>query len=50
MQLTLRHPRYGEVPTLGPAVRYSGFDITKGWTAPPEVGEHNEDVMRQWLG
>ncbi|WP_020202068.1 MULTISPECIES: CaiB/BaiF CoA transferase family protein [Cupriavidus] len=50
MQLTLRHPRYGEVPTLGPAVRYSGFDITEGWTAPPEVGEHNEDVMRQWLG
>lgn len=50
MQLTLNHPRYGEVPTLGPAMRYSGFEITDGWTAPPEVGEHSEAVMREWLG
>lgn len=50
MQLTLTHPRYGDVPTLGPAARYSAFDITDGWTAPPELGEHTEIVLKEWLG
>jgi len=49
MRLDLEHPQYGSIPTLGPAARYSGFDITDGWTAPPQVGEHNEAILRDWL-
>lgn len=49
MRLDLEHPEYGPVPTLGPAARYSGFDVTQGWTAPPRIGEHNEAILRDWL-
>ena len=45
----LRHPVYGEVPSLGAAVKYSGFDVTAGWTAPPLLGEHTDAVLRDWL-
>jgi len=45
----LHHPRYGEVPSLGPAAKYSGFDVAEGWTAPPQLGEHTEGVLRDWL-
>jgi succinate--hydroxymethylglutarate CoA-transferase len=50
MQLTLNHPLYGEVPSLGPAVRYSSFDVAQGWTAPPLLGEHTDAVLKEWLG
>ncbi|HZY16697.1 MAG TPA: CoA transferase [Ramlibacter sp.] len=50
LQVTLQHPRYGEVPSLGPAARYSQFDITRGWTAPPQLGEHTGEVLGDWLG
>lgn len=46
----LRHPRYGHVPHVGSATRYSAFDVEQGWTAPPLVGEHGEAVLREWLG
>ncbi|PLZ02667.1 formyl-CoA transferase [Burkholderia sp. WAC0059] len=46
----LRHPAYGAVPTLGPAARYSAFEVTDGWTAPPLVGEHTDGVLKDWLG
>jgi succinate---hydroxymethylglutarate CoA-transferase len=46
----LEHPAYGKVPTLGPAVKYSGSDIAAGWTAPPAVGEHTRVVLEEWLG
>jgi succinate--hydroxymethylglutarate CoA-transferase len=45
----LEHPVYGRVPTLGPAVKYSGSDVAAGWTAPPAVGEHTRAVLQQWL-
>lgn len=45
----LEHPVYGRVPTLGPAVKYSGSDITAGWTAPPEIGQHTRAVLEEWL-
>ena len=50
MQQTLRHRSYGEVPSLGAAVKYSGFDVTAGWTAPPLLGEDSEAVLQEWLG
>lgn len=50
MQIALNHPRYGEVPTLGPAARFSGFDVTRDWRAPPQLGEHTQEVMAEWLG
>ena len=50
MQMALNHPRYGEVPTLGPAARFSGFDVTRDWRAPPQLGEHTQEVMAEWLG
>lgn len=50
MHLTLRHPSYGDVPSLGAAAKYSGFDVTAGWTAPPVLGEHTDAVLKEWLG
>jgi succinate--hydroxymethylglutarate CoA-transferase len=45
----VRHPVYGELPQLGPATKYSGFDVAEDWTAPPMLGEHNEAILREWL-
>jgi succinate---hydroxymethylglutarate CoA-transferase len=45
----LQHPTYGELPTIGPAVKYGSFDITEGWSAPPLLGEHTEAVLHDWL-
>ncbi len=50
MSLSLTHPVYGAVPTIGPGVKYSAFDITEGWSAPPVLGEGAEDVLAEWLG
>ena len=49
MLQTLHHPSYGDVPSLGAAAKYSGFEVTAGWTAPPLVGEDTEAVLREWL-
>ena len=49
MLQTLHHPHYGEVPSLGPAAKYSSFEVAEGWTAPPMLGEHTESVLRDWL-
>lgn len=46
----LEHPAYGRLPTLGPAVKYSGFDVAAGWQAPPLLGEHTSQVIEEWLG
>lgn len=45
----LEHPHYGKVPALGPAVKYSGFDVGTDWEAPPLVGEHSNEVLTEWL-
>jgi succinate---hydroxymethylglutarate CoA-transferase len=50
MEQKLHHPRYGDVPSLGPAVRFSGFEITDAWAAPPVLGEHTQEVLSDWLG
>jgi len=44
------HRDYGELPVIGPAVKYGGFDVTEGWQAPPQLGEHGEAVAAEWLG
>lgn len=46
----LEHPAYGRLPTIGPAVKYSGFDVAAGWQAPPLLGEHTAQVIDEWLG
>lgn len=50
MQLELRHPRYGAVPSLGSAIKFSSFDVHEGWTAPPLLGEDTDAVLAEWLG
>jgi len=35
--------------SVGPAVKYSAFDVAAGWTAPPALGEGGEEVARRWL-
>jgi succinate---hydroxymethylglutarate CoA-transferase len=49
LRMDLEHPDYGGVPTLGPAARYSGFNVTEGWTAPPLLGQHSGEILRDWL-
>jgi hypothetical protein len=29
---------------------HPGFEVTDGWTAPPALGEHNDEVLKDWLG
>ena len=36
-------------PLLGPAVKYSGFDIMSGWTAPPRANAHASEIAGDWL-
>jgi succinate--hydroxymethylglutarate CoA-transferase len=50
MRLDLPHSAYGQVPGLGPAVKFSGFDVTSGWRGPPALGEGADDVVAEWLG
>lgn len=50
MLMQLEHPVYGPVPTLGAPIKYSGFDVAAGWTAPPLLDEHNSEVIADWLG
>ena len=50
MKLDLDHPEYGTTPTIGPAIKYSGFEITEGWRAPPLLGEGAEEALAEWLG
>ena len=50
MLLNLDHELYGQVPTIGSAIKYSGFEVTSGWTAPPLLGENSDDILRSWLG
>ena len=43
------HPTYGEIPVIGPAVKFSGFDVAAQWTSPPLVGEHSDAVLKDWI-
>lgn len=50
MLMSLDHPQYGPVPTIGSAVKYSGFNVAEGWRAPPLLNEGAEDILEDWLG
>lgn len=43
------HPTYGTMPQLGPAAKYSAFDVAADWTAPPLLGEHSDEILGDWL-
>lgn len=45
----VEHPSYGTLPQIGPAAKYSAFKVEEGWTAPPLLGEHSEEVLGEWL-
>ncbi len=46
----VEHAEYGPLSVIGPAVKYSGFDVASQWQAPPLLGEHTEAVSKDWLG
>ncbi len=46
----VEHHDYGRIPVVGPAVKYSDFDISGQWQAPPALGEHTRAVLNDWLG
>jgi succinate--hydroxymethylglutarate CoA-transferase len=50
MHQILNHSRYGEIPSLGSATKFSSFEVTAGWTAPPLIGEDTDAVLNEWLG
>lgn len=38
-----------EAAAVGPAIKYSGFDVSAGWTAPPKLGAGGREVADRWL-
>jgi len=49
MMCEVDHPEYGRLPQVGPATKFSAFDIAGGWTAPPVLGEHTGEILADWL-
>jgi crotonobetainyl-CoA:carnitine CoA-transferase CaiB-like acyl-CoA transferase len=45
----LKHSGCGQVPTVGPAVKYSTCDIADEWAAPPILGEHTQSILKDLL-
>lgn len=50
MLVKIRKPDGSEMPMIGSAMKFSTFDITADWTAPPALGQHTGEVLEQWLG
>lgn len=50
MVVYTEHEEYGKLAQVGAAVKFSGFDISDQWTAPPLLGEHSAEVLKQLLG
>ena len=44
----LEHPRSGKIKVIGPPWKMSGSHPKL--TAPPMLGQHNDEVLRDWLG
>ncbi|MBO1076854.1 CaiB/BaiF CoA transferase family protein [Roseomonas marmotae] len=43
------HPRAGTMPFVANPVRFSGTPVVYD-RAPPQLGEHTEEVLAEWLG
>ena len=43
------HPRAGTMPFVANPVRFSETPVTYG-RVPPQLGEHTEEVLAEWLG
>lgn len=46
---TLRHPVAGDIKVVGSPVTYSDASNTAR-TAPPTLGQHTDEVLKDWLG
>jgi succinate--hydroxymethylglutarate CoA-transferase len=44
----LNHPRSGKIKVVGPPWKMSKTEARL--TSPPLLGEHNDEVLREWLG
>ena len=49
MVQSVEHPTHGNVPMLGPVPKLTRTPATIR-SAPPLLGEHTADVLREWLG
>jgi crotonobetainyl-CoA:carnitine CoA-transferase CaiB-like acyl-CoA transferase len=49
LRVNLPHARYGSVPSVANPIRLSQTPI-RYEQAPPELGQHNQEVLREWLG
>jgi crotonobetainyl-CoA:carnitine CoA-transferase CaiB-like acyl-CoA transferase len=49
MKISLPHPSFGEVPLVANPIRLSGSPVSYR-IAPPALGEHTAEVLRDWLG
>jgi len=47
--ITMQHPKAGPVPMQGFAVRFGDTPMQLRH-APPMLGQHSEEVLRDWLG
>jgi crotonobetainyl-CoA:carnitine CoA-transferase CaiB-like acyl-CoA transferase len=43
------HPRAGTMPFIANPVRFSETPVSYG-RVPPQLGEHNDEVLAEWLG
>jgi crotonobetainyl-CoA:carnitine CoA-transferase CaiB-like acyl-CoA transferase len=48
MRLELKHPKAGNISQIGSPLRFSEA-VSKTWTAPPLLGQHNEEILRDLL-
>lgn len=46
----VQHPSYGVVSLIGSAIKFADTDLSQGWRAPPLLGEHTQDVIKEWGG
>jgi succinate--hydroxymethylglutarate CoA-transferase len=50
MLVKVPKPDGSEMPMIGSAMKFSTFDITANWMAPPALGQHTGEVLEDWLG
>lgn len=48
MLVKVHHPKAGDISQIGSPMRFSEV-VSKTWTAPPLLGQHNEEILRDLL-